>query len=488
MKKLLYFLLVSFVLISCKDDFDISKLQDFPRLVVYCFPTVGDTTMIVVTKSVPVATAKGDREKLCRQSVDAHIIYKVNGAECPVKRIESLEEARRFTFSGSFSYVKDVCQEMIGQYYAMGKQHAGDNVTMEVTAEGFQTVSAATYIPQQVKVGIDELSYEEVDGGSVLDYMQASFSDDGGSKDYYSVQVKKKNMQGAIIGVDPHHYRYEEPIHVYNQESYEYINEHTPDMIWNFDSLSQVSYAQAIDTEKEPVLNKASKIDEDLGFDDDYRYYGLAYIFDDHLLNGKKYTLHLTLGSTMYSGGDFYYYSSWDKMFGYTYSVELSKLTPEYYRYLSSINSAQNNSWAEAGIMQVIPTYSNVRGGFGVVAGYNTAVDSVRVVPPKKEEGTFYEMKDAQGVGHPTTMPDNLYHNVTERTVRNHGGKWCFWRVKSSVTLRSGDVFLSLGWIASNYNIEYCRNNIYYTKGKRYNGIDKYKHSGTLFASITGQF
>lgn len=389
MKKLLYFLLVSFVLISCKDDFDISKLQDFPRLVVYCFPTVGDTTMIVVTKSVPVATAKGDREKLCRQSVDAHIIYKVNGAECPVKRIESQEEARRFTFSGSFSYVKDVCQEMVGQYYAMGKQHAGDNVTMEVTAEGFQTVSAATYIPQQVKVGIDELSYEEVDGGSVLDYMQASFSDDGGSKEYYSVQVKKKNMQGAIIGVDPHHYRYEEPIHVYNQESYEYINEHTPDMIWNFDSLSQVSYAQAIDTEKEPVLNKASKIDEDLGFDDDYRYYGLAYIFDDHLLNGKKYTLHLTLGGTMYSGGDFYYYSSWDKMFGYMYSVELSKLTPEYYRYLSSINSAQNNSWAEAGIMQVIPTYSNVRGGFGVVAGYNTAVDSVRVVPPKKEEGTF---------------------------------------------------------------------------------------------------
>lgn len=100
----------------------------------------------------------------------------------------------------------------------------------------------------------------------------------------------------------------------------------------------------------------------------------------------------------------------------------------------------------------------------------------------------FYEMKDANGVGHPTTMPDNLYHNVTERTVRNHGGKWCFWRVKSSVTLRSGDVFLSIGWIASNYNIEYCRNNIYYTNGKRYNGIDRYKHSGTLFASITGQF
>ena len=79
MKRLLYILLASLSLVSCKDDFDISKLQDTSRLVVYCFPTVGDTTLVAVTKSVPVATAKGDRNELCRQSVDAHIIYKVNG-------------------------------------------------------------------------------------------------------------------------------------------------------------------------------------------------------------------------------------------------------------------------------------------------------------------------------------------------------------------------------------------------------------------------
>ena len=386
MKRLLYILLVSILLVSCKDDFDISKLQDTSRLVVYCFPTVGDTTMIVVTKSVPVATAKGDRRELCRQPVDAHIIYKVNGVECPVKRIESMEEARRFSLSGNFSFIKDACQELVGQYYAIGKQQASDNVTMEVSAEGFQSVSAATYIPQRVKVGIDELSCQEVVGGSLLDYMQASFADDGGSKDYYCVKVIKKDMQGFLVGIDPHHFRYNEPVHVYSQESYEDINEKTPDMIWSLDSLFQVSFAQSIDTEKEPVLNKTSNIDEDLGFDDDYSYYNLAYIFDDHLFNGEKYTLHLSLGSTMYAG-DFYYYSSWDRMFGYTYSVELYKLTPEYYRYLSSINSAQSNSWAEAGIMQVTPTYSNVRGGFGVVAGYDTSVDSVRVEPPKKGEG-----------------------------------------------------------------------------------------------------
>ena len=100
----------------------------------------------------------------------------------------------------------------------------------------------------------------------------------------------------------------------------------------------------------------------------------------------------------------------------------------------------------------------------------------------------FYEIRDENGVGHPTAQTDNRYANVVERKVRNHGGKWCFWRVKSALTLRSGDVFLSIGWMASNYNIEYCRNNIYYTNGRRYNGIEKYKHSGTLFASIRGQF
>lgn len=107
---------------------------------------------------------------------------------------------------------------------------------------------------------------------------------------------------------------------------------------------------------------------------------------------------------------------------------------------------------------------------------------------PINDKVTFDEVKDSKGVGHPASYQDYLYGNPTTRTVRNHGGKWCFWRVKSAVTVRSGDLFLSLGWIASDYNIEYCRNNIYYTHGKRYNGIEKYKHSCTLFASIRGQF
>ena len=382
MKKLLYFLLVSLLLVSCEEDFDISKLQDKPRLVVYSFPTVGDTTLVMVTRSVPVASSQGDRYTLSHQPVDAHIIYKVNGVECPVKRIESVEEAKKLSCIGGRN---EFYQEMLGQYYAIGKQQAGDNISVEVSADGSPSVSTATYIPQSVEVGIDDLSGEETGNHSVSEHINASFSDDGSSKDYYSVKVKEIRVGGVVVGIEPDHYRYPDSVYVYSEDAYADISEKTPGIIWNFDGLYQVSCPVAIDTNKDPVFKQTTEIDEDLGFDD-YSYYDLAYIFDDHLFNGKKYTLHLNLVSTVY-GNNFYYVGGWDNMYGYTYSVELYKLTPEYYRFLSTINSAQSNSWAEVGIMQVTPTYSNVKGGFGVVAGFNTSVASIHVDPTKKTSG-----------------------------------------------------------------------------------------------------
>lgn len=379
MKKILYFLLFSLLLVSCKDDFDIGKLQDASRLVVYCFPTVGDTTIIMVTKSVPVATAKGERDVLTQQPVDADIIYKVNGEEYPVRKIATEEEAKKISNSEEEYYNKQV----MGQYYVVGKQKAGDNVSVEVNADGYQPVFAATYIPLSVNVRIEKSSFKDVNVYSGLDHIWASFVDEGDSKDYYSVKVRKNHTEGAVIGIDPNHYHYQEPVYVYDVDNYKAINKETPGMVWSFDSLFQANYVVSIDTEKEPVFNQTTKIDEDLGFDD-YSYYALSYIFDDHLFNGKKYTLHLNLASIY--GNNYYYYSGWDKMFGFTYSVELYKLTPEYYRYLSSINSAQSNSWAEAGIMQVTPTYSNVKGGFGVVAGYNATTDSIRIEPSGDED------------------------------------------------------------------------------------------------------
>lgn len=88
------------------------------------FSNGGDTTLIVVTKSLPVSSFKGDIDTQSRLTVDASVVYKVNGMPQEVKRIENIKEAQ------SFSQVSDSwsLSTLIGQYYAVGKQKAGDKI------------------------------------------------------------------------------------------------------------------------------------------------------------------------------------------------------------------------------------------------------------------------------------------------------------------------------------------------------------------------
>jgi hypothetical protein len=76
------------------------------------------------------------------------------------------------------------------------------------------------------------------------------------------------------------------------------------------------------------------------------------------------------------------------------------------------------------------------------------------------------------------------YANYTRYKAVNHDGKWLFWRVKTSLSLRVDDCLLSVGWMLSNYNIAYCRNNMYY-QGRRIYGYDKYDMTNSIFASIS---
>ena len=317
MKTMLYMavslMLLCLTLISCKDDFDIQKLQDHPRLVVYCFPTDGDTTLVAVARSLPVASVKGYIDALSREKVDAHIIYKVNGVEQMVKRIANEEEAQLFTRSTNSS----VLSQLVGQYYVVGKQKAGDKISLQVSAPDFSSVSASTYIPEKVGVELGDVKLEmkSSDGYNTItiDRIEAVFHDNPSSEDYYSVKLKLQTKEA--------------------------------------------SKSQMLLTENEPLLNNRTKLDDDFGMDS-YEYFDNAYIFNDRTINGKTYTLHLDVHSN---------YSS----YGFSYVVDLYKVTPDYYRFLKSINDAQSNSWADVGLMQVAPTYSNVKGGFGVVAGYN---------------------------------------------------------------------------------------------------------------------
>lgn len=372
---------------SCKDDFDVNKLQDSPRLVLYSFPTVGDTTVIAVSKSMPIASFKGDKDVQSRQKVDAQVIYKINGVEQLVKRIENTQEAQLFTQSRN-----DSCLSwLVGQYYAVGKQQAGDKIDIQVSSEGLASVSASTYIPNSVglQLGDIRIGQKASDGESNVDKLEATFHDEASTQDYYSVGVFVKQKRGTAVGR-----MVGQDMTLYARDYYDYLeyeNRYKPESInWDFDSLAWELSDLSLVTEGEPLLSKKSKLDDDFGFDD-YTYFNNQYIFNDRMISGQNYTLHLeAIGSYSYSEGYYYDDLNWNGMFGRIYIVQLCKMTPEYYRFLKSINDAQSNSWAEAGLMQITPTYSNVKGGFGVVGGYNANTSSKYVIQPSSD-GKYYE-------------------------------------------------------------------------------------------------
>lgn len=310
MKTYIYpFLLLIALLASCKDDISLPEAGNEAKLVVYCFPSTRDTTYISVSRSLPVKQYKEGMK--IKNIVDARITYTVNGQQ------------REIVNSGN------------GIYYVVGKQKTGDKIALTVSADSLPTASAETYIPDTVAIGDPKSRQTKVyddDRKEMLGYEQvmASFTDPSTTKDYYAVRVLLKNIE------------YSEDDSLYDERFYYPI----------------------INTKNEPILVSKTNIDDAFGFSDNY--YGGLCIFDDAGISGK-YTFHLNVDNK----NDFWW-NNYNDTKKYE-RVELLHLTPEYYKFLFSINAEENSDLAQYGLSQLMPTATNVNGGLGVVAGWNVS-------------------------------------------------------------------------------------------------------------------
>lgn len=303
------FLLLIALLASCKDDISLPEAGNEAKLVVYCFPSTSDTTYISVSRSLPVKQYKEGMK--IKNIADARITYTVNGQQ------------REIVNSGN------------GIYYVVGKQKTGDKIALTVSADSLPTASAETYIPDTVAIGDPKSRQTKVyddDREEMLGYEQvmASFTDPSTTKDYYAVRVLLKNIE------------YSEDDSLYDERFYYPI----------------------INTKNEPILVSKTNIDDAFGFSDNY--YGGLCIFDDAGISGK-YTFHLNVDNK----NDFWW-NNYNDTKKYE-RVELLHLTPEYYKFLFSINAEENSDLAQYGLSQLMPTATNVNGGLGVVAGWNVS-------------------------------------------------------------------------------------------------------------------
>lgn len=336
---------------SCKDDFDISKINEPQKLSVNCYPSIADTTWIWVTHTISVG-----KQSTAEQDINignAHIIYKVNGQQ------------------------HEVSQKTPGLYYACGTQKVGDKISIEVTADGFETVRSEATVPNAIPIHIDGLKKTTTfnhDSGNYKTYDQltASFSDPQSTTDYYAVRVRAINYKGNVYGyADPFYNENGEIEHYQSQWSlgnsstyiyYLNFKEKYPDVEWHIEIKDSIYSYPTIGTEDEPLLNPLSELEENFGFDNNF--ISQFYIFSDATINGKTYTLHLNIPT--YTGLSEYVFMT-------RYQVQLYHISPELYRYIKALNDVENNELAQGGFTMLTPTPSNIVNGIGIMGGYNIA-------------------------------------------------------------------------------------------------------------------
>ena len=121
-----------------------------------------------------------------------------------------------------------------------------------------------------------------------------------------------------------------------------------------FESVDSVSYvSEEIETSLEPLLNGLTNTEFNFGTKNDF--YHMMYVFDSSQVASQEVTLHLCVLGQSYTSA---------------YSVEQFSLSPEFYQMLKSINDINNNDIGAHGFAFIQPTYTNITGGYGCVAGY----------------------------------------------------------------------------------------------------------------------
>ena len=345
MQKIIYFILLLFTLVSCKDDISINTINNSEKLVVYCFPTESDTTYMQVVRSVPV---KNYTNTVDEKTIDnAEINYNVNG------------KASNIEYIGK------------GFYKIIGLQKKGDNISFNVQAEGLPSVSATTTIPESVNISeptAKEIALYDQNSESTqkFDQVTATFTDIPNTHDYYAVRLLVKSYDGYVKVSSKNEIQY-----FPNLETYKLYYHPAPADTVSFVYQDSIYNVAEINTSSEEVLSPISEVDDNFGFSNDF--YQNMYIFNDASINGKTYTLHLNiLSNTSYGVSTGAEYKSYD--FDKAYQVQLIHLTPQYYYFLKSLNEIRNNDLAKYGLSQISPTVSNVTSGLGLFGAWVTSL------------------------------------------------------------------------------------------------------------------
>ena len=229
--KHLFLFLGTILLLSCHDGIDLSHAGQESRLVVYAFPTSGDTIRITISASQPVG---GPVSTLHVEEV-----------RCTTNGRDDRMVHAKDTVEGRFP---------VSTWYAIGTHRCGDEIRIAVRADGLPEATGTTRIPRPTAIGqatVDTVFYK----GNVYTQIRLAF-------------------QSA-----PHTERYAVRV----------VGLYAPE---DADTPPRPEFME-VETTAEPLLNHGSNVELGFGSADDF--YHRMYIFDNSTFLHAGTVLHLNV-------------------------------------------------------------------------------------------------------------------------------------------------------------------------------------------------
>ncbi|GEM_PF-3327791 len=227
-----------------------------------------------------------------------------------------------------------------GEYIMPGcYPSVGDKVRFEVTTGEYEPLSAEVYVPRRpeiIKADTMMVNYGSgpVANPPVMD-LRISFRDRADEVNYYKL---------TLVG------------HVTVEG----------------DSITSREYPLRVSHDEELLL-------EDL-YENYYPGYttNTSYIFSDNLINGKEYTLKMQLHFMSRS-----YYSDTLSITNSCriYLSEISGSLYLYYRSKILQRKQEEDALGSIGLREPVPTYTNIRNGYGLLSAKETAVHEIKINP-----------------------------------------------------------------------------------------------------------
>lgn len=324
MRKTIYMICTVLALVSCEMRFELDIPKEDSKIFALCVPGARDSTAIIVD----IARFAGDSIALDMSKVEIDI--RVNG-----ERQEVLYQPEY-----TFPYLSSDHSVPEESFYITRKMNTGDEVSMTVSYPGLESVSAVTTIPEMPKDAsfTIECEYDENWTRStsrfVLEYSDPS------EDSYYAVIFRQRLHEFNVWG--------------YMEDNGEVITDTSEYISWN---------EHIIDHEFDPFQS-----DTEFQFEAYNNSTGLLFWKNSDALDngGRKMVFYNTYTMLDYS------FRANDLNYGYTdisYEATIYRISEDLYRYYHSNLLADNNSLSYFGLSLGNATFSNIKGGFGVLGG-----------------------------------------------------------------------------------------------------------------------